>query len=160
MPLNNYAWIASAVISWIIFFLLVDWSRIKYTVWGGFITVALQLLVDTGAISLNLYRVESIYNILTSSAFFTFGIVFTIGVIYAQTMPESRWMQALNIIVATILFSLQEVLFIKVQALEYTNWSHTASIFVNILVFISYTWIVDSLGINRAGKKRGGYKLL
>jgi hypothetical protein len=51
MPLNNYAWIASAVIAWIIFFLLVDWSRIKYTVWGGFITVALQLLVDTGRLA-------------------------------------------------------------------------------------------------------------
>ncbi|MFX4261725.1 hypothetical protein ACOBQJ_05950 [Pelotomaculum propionicicum] len=160
MPLNNYAWLASAIVSWIIFFLLLDWSRIKYTVWGGFITVALQLLVDTGAMNLNLYRVESFYYILTSSTFFTFGVVFTIGVLYAQTLPENRWMQALNIIVATTLFSLQELLFIKVQVLEYISWSHAASIFVNILVFISYTWIVDSLGLNRAGKERGGYKLL
>lgn len=160
MPANNYAWIISAIVSWIIFFLLVDWSRIKYTVWGGLITSALQLLVDTGAMNLNLYRVESLYMILTSSAFFTFGVVFTIGILYAQTLPENRWMQALSIAVATTLFSLQEVLFIKVQVLEYINWSHLASVFVNILVFISYTWIIDSLGINRAGKKRGGYKLL
>jgi len=160
LPLNNYTWLISAIVSWIIFFLLVDWSRIKYTVWGGFITSALQLLVDTGAINLNLYRVDSVYYILTSSAFFTFGVVFTIGVLYAQTLPENRWMQALSILVATTLFSLQEVLFIRVQVLEYINWFTPASIFVNILVFISYTWIIDSLGINRAGKKRGGYKLL
>lgn len=160
LPANNYSWIISAIVSWIIFFLLVDWSRIKYTVWGGFITSALQLLVDTGAMNLNLYRVESFYMILTSSAFFTFGVVFTIGILYAQTLPENRWKQALSIAVATTLFSLQEVLFIKVQVLEYINWSHLASVFVNILVFISYTWIIDSLGINRAGKKRGGYKLL
>lgn len=160
MPLNTHAWLVSAVISWIIFFLLVDWSRIKYTIWGGFITSALQLVVDTGAIHLNLYQVESVYYILTSSVFFTFGVVFTIGVLYAQTLPENRWMQALSIVVATTLFSSQELLFLKIEVLEYINWRHAASVFVNILVFISYTWFVDSLGINRAGKKRGGYKLL
>lgn len=160
MPLNNYAWLVSAIVSWIIFFLLVDWSRIKYTLWGGFITSALQLVVDTGAIHLNLYQVESVYYILTSSVFFTFGVVFTIGVLYAQTLPENRWMQALSIVVATTLFSSQELLFLKIEVLEYINWRHAASVFVNILVFISYTWLIDLLGINRAGKKRGGYKLL
>lgn len=159
-PLFMFAWMISAVIAWVIFLLLVDWSRLKYTVWGGVMTSMVQLLVDTGAIKLNLYRVESIFYILTSSFFFTFGVVFTIGILFAQTLPASRRLQALNILVLTALFGLQEILFVKVGVLEYLNWNHAASIFIDILVLTSYTWLVDSLGLNRAG--RGGigrYKL-
>lgn len=160
LPLPKFAWLISAVIAWIIFFLLVDWFRLKYTIWGGVITLVFQLLVDTGAIKLNLYRVESIFYVITSSFFFTFGVVFTVGILFAQTLPVSRRLQALNILVITTLFSLQELLFVKVGVLEYLNWNHAASVFMDLLVLISYTWLVDSLGLNRAGRKgMGGYKL-
>lgn len=160
MPLQKYAWLITAVIAWIIFFLLVDWSRLKYTIWGGVMTSMVQLLVDTGAMKLNLYHVESFINIMGSAAFFTFGVIFSVGILFAQTLPASRWLQALNILVITTAFSLQEILFVKVGALEYLTWKQPASTFIDLLVLTSYTWLVDSLGLNRAGRKgTGGYKL-
>lgn len=140
--------------------LLVDWSRLKYTVWGGLITAVLQILVDTCGTRLNLYHVESYFKIWGSSPFFTFGVVFTIGVIYAQTLPASRWLQALDILVVVALFVLQEHLFVMNGVLQHLNWSCAASIFIDLLVLTSYTWLVDSLGLNRAGRRgMGGYKL-
>lgn len=157
MPaLYTFAWLVTMVIAWIVFFLLVEWTRLKYTIWGGVITAALQLLVDTGAIKLNLYRVESTGYVITSPVFFTFGVVFSVGILFAQTLPASRWLQALNILVITTLFSLQETLFAYVGALEYLNWNQSASIFVNLLVLSSLTWLVDSLGLNRAGRRGMG----
>ena len=151
--MHKFAWLVTAVIAWIVFFMMVDWSRLKYTVWGGVITSAFQLLVDTGAMRLNLYHVEAVINILGTAVFFTFGVVFTVGILIAQTLPTSRWLQALNILAITAAFSLQEFLFVKVGALEYLNWNHVASIFIDLLVLTSYTWIVDSLGLNRAGRR-------
>lgn len=160
MPLQKYAWLITMIIAWILFFLLVDWSRLKYTVWGGVMTSAFQILVDTGAMKLHLYRVETLIKLFGSSATFSFGVVFVVGILIAQTLPASRWLQALNILAITIAFSLQEILFVKVGVLEYLNWNHLASIFIDLMVLISYTWLVDSLGVNRAGRKgTGGYKL-
>ncbi len=160
IPLYKFAWLVTAFIGWGILLVLVDWSRLKYTVWGGVITVMLQLIVDTGAIHLQLYQVEGIFYILTSSLFFTVGIAFTIGILIAQTMPSTRSLQAVNILVITALFSLEEFLYIKVGVLEYVNWNQPASVFVNLLVFTSFTWLVDSMGLNRAGRQRkGGYRL-
>jgi len=160
LPLQKYAWLITMLIAWIVFFLLVDWSRLKYTIWGGLITSVLQLLVDTGAMKLHLYRVEPLIKLFGSSAAFTFGVVFVVGILIAQTMPESRRLQALNILVITTAFSLQELLFVKVGVLEYLNWNQLASAFIDLLVLTSYTWLVDSLGLNRAGRKgTGGYKL-
>ncbi|OPX90460.1 MAG: hypothetical protein A4E53_01012 [Pelotomaculum sp. PtaB.Bin104] len=155
----KYAWLISAVIALVVFFLLVDWSRIKYTLWGGVFASMLQILVDTGAMRLNLYRVETIISILGSSVFFTFGVVFTIGVLFAQTLPESHWLQALNILLIVALFSAEEYLYLQIGVLEYINWSHSASIFINLLVFTSFSWLVTVLGLNRAGRgTRGGFK--
>lgn len=149
-----YAWLISAVVAWIIFFLLVDWSRLKYTLWGGLSVVALQLLVDSGAMNLNLYRVITKVKILNSSVFFTFGVVFVVGVLFAQTLPSSRWLQALDILVTTALFCWLESLFVKVGVLEYLNWNQAASTVINFLALTSYAWLVDSLGLNRAGRGR------
>ncbi|MDD4170524.1 MAG: hypothetical protein PHD36_09805, partial [Desulfotomaculaceae bacterium] len=113
-------------------------------------------LVDTGAMKLNLYRVETLIPFLGSSISFTFGVVFIIGVLFAQTLPESRLLQALNIIAIVALFSTEEYLYIRVGVLEYLNWSHPASIFINLLVFTSFTWLVTVLGLNRAGRGAGG----
>ncbi len=151
--MSEYAWLISAAVAWIIFFLLVDWSRLKYTLWGGLSVVALQLLVDSGAMNLNLYRVDAEVKFLDSSVFFTFGVVFVIGVLFAQTLPSSRWLQALDILVTTTLYCLLEFLFIKMGVLEYLNWNQAASTAINFLAIISYAWLVDSLGLNRAGRR-------
>jgi hypothetical protein len=151
--LPEYAWLISAVVAWIIFFLLVDWSRLKYTFWGGLSVVALQLLVDSGAINMRLYRVIYLVKFLNSSVFFTFGVVFVVGVLFAQTLPSSRWLQALDILVTTALFCWLESLFVKVGVLEYLNWNQAASTVINFLAMISYAWLVDSLGLNRAGRR-------
>jgi hypothetical protein len=151
--LPEYAWLISAVVAWIIFFLLVDWSRLKYTFWGGLSVVALQLLVDSGAINMRLYRVIYLVKFLNSSVFFTFGVVFVVGVLFAQTLPSSRWLQALDILITTALFCWLESLFVKVGVLEYLNWNQAASTVINFLAMISYAWLVDSLGLNRAGRR-------
>lgn len=159
MPLLKHAWLITMIIAWIVFFLLVDWPRLKYTVWGGVMTAVVQLLVDAGATSLNLYHIQSSLTIIGSSPYFTFGVVFTVGTLFAQNLPASRWLQLLNIVVITAAFSLQEFLLVKVGALEYLHWNHPASTFIDLLVLTSYTWMVDSLGLNRAGRMRtGGHK--
>ncbi|MDD2554580.1 MAG: hypothetical protein PHP51_08410 [Desulfotomaculaceae bacterium] len=156
----EYTWLISAVVAWIIFFLLVDWSRLKYTLWGGLFVVALQLLVDSGAMDLNLYHVNILVKFLNSSVFFTFGVVFVVGVLFAQTLPSSRWLQALDILVTTALFCWLESLFVKVGVLEYINWNQAASTAINFLAITSYAWLVDSLGLNQAGSRGiGRYKL-
>ncbi|OPX85001.1 MAG: hypothetical protein A4E52_01684 [Pelotomaculum sp. PtaB.Bin013] len=153
----EYAWPISLVIAWIIFFLLVDWSRLKYTIWGGAIASILQILVDTAAMKMDLYHVKNITHILGSSVYFTFGVVFTVGVLFTQSMPVSRWMQALNILVVVALFSIEEHLYVKIGVLEYTHWNHQASIFINLLVFTGFTWLVDTLKLNRVGRiEKGG----
>lgn len=156
----QYAWLISAAVAWLIFFLLVDWSRLKYTVWGGLFAATLQIVVDYGAMSLNLYRVDTFVKFLNSSVFFSFGVVFVVGVLIAQTLPASRWLQTCNILVTTILYGLLESLFVKVGALEYLNWNQPASTLINILALTSLTWLVGALGLNRAGRRRtGGLKL-
>lgn len=149
MNLPEYAWPITAAIAWIIFFLLVDWSRLKYSVWGGVIASILQILVDTAAMKLDLYHVKNLVHILGSSVFFTFGVVFTVGVLFAQSLPVSRWMQTVNILIVVALFSIEELLYLKIGVLEYTHWSHSASIFINLLVFTSFTWLVNTLQLNR-----------
>ncbi len=149
----EYAWLISAAAAWIIFFLLVDWSRLKYTLWGGLSVAGLQLMVDSGAINMHLYRVIYLVKFLDSSVFFTFGVVFVVGVLFAQTLPSSRWLQALDILVTTTQFCLLEFLFIKIGVLEYLNWNQAASTVINFLAIISYAWLVDSLGLNRAGRR-------
>lgn len=151
----QYAWLVSAVIAYVILFLLVDWKRLKYTIWGGIIASIIQIAVDTTAMKMNLYRVESIYNIWGSSVFFTFGVVFAIGLLFTQTLPSGRLWQGLNILVLVALFSMEEYLYIKMGVLEYINWNHPSSIFINLLVFTSLTWLVDTLRLNRMPVKRG-----
>lgn len=152
----EYTWLISAAVAWIIFFLLVDWSRLKYTLWGGLSVAALQLLVDSGAMNLNLYLVNAQVKLLDSSVFFTLGVVFVVGVLFAQTLPSSSWLQALDILITTSLFCWLEFLYLKVGVLEYLNWNQAASTVINFLAIISYTWLVDSLGLNRAGRGRMG----
>ena len=145
----KYSWLISMIVGWIIFFMLADRFRFKYTVWGGFIVCAIQLVVDAGAMHLNLYRVHSYFHIFGSSVFFTFGIVFTMGILIAQFLPNTPLLQGINILVITALFSVEELLFLKTGALEYINWNHQSSVFIDILVLTSYTWLVKSLGLNR-----------
>lgn len=150
----EYPWLISAAAAWIIFFLLVDWSRLKYTLWGGLSVAALQLLVDSGAMNLNLYHVNAQVKFLDSSVFFTLGVVFVVGVLFAQTLPSSNWLQALDILITTSLFCWLEFLYLKVGVLEYLNWNQAASTVINFLAITSYAWLVDSLGLNRAGRER------
>lgn len=156
----EYAWPISAVIAWIIFFLLVDWSRLKYTIWGGVVASILQILVDTAAMKMDLYHVKTLIYILGSSVYFTFGVVFTVGVLFAQSMPVSRWMQGLNMLIVVALFSIEEYLYVKIGVLEYTHWNHPASIFINLLVFTGFTWLVDAVKLNRVGRVEKGSSIL
>ena len=71
------------------------------------------------------------------------------GILIAQFLPNTPLLQGINILVITALFSVEELLFLKTGALEYINWNHQSSVFIDILVLTSYTWLVKSLGLNR-----------
>ena len=152
----EYAWMVSAAIGWIIFLLVVDWSRLKYTVWGGLIVVGVQLLVDAAGYQLNLYEIKALFIYWGSSIFFTLGVVLSVGILFTQTLPDSRLLQGINIVVISLLFYLQEELFLQIGALQYENWNHSFSFGVSLLVFTAFTWLVDALGLNRRGRKEGG----
>ncbi|OPZ74077.1 MAG: hypothetical protein BWY80_00724 [Firmicutes bacterium ADurb.Bin456] len=95
----KYAWLISMTVAWTLFFLLADKSRLKYTLWGGFAVCVFQLLVDTGAAHLNLYRIHDFFYIFGSSVFFTVGLVFVMGVLIAQYLPRTPLLQGINILV-------------------------------------------------------------
>ncbi|OPX90099.1 MAG: hypothetical protein A4E53_01314 [Pelotomaculum sp. PtaB.Bin104] len=154
--MEQFAWLITAVIAWVIFFMLIDWSRLKYTIWGGFIVSGIQLLTDIIGHNLNLYHTEenALIVILKSPIFFTFGIVFVIGVLIAQNLPNSRLLQFINILVLTSLFALEELLFTKIGVLRYEqNYIWVYSVLHSILVFSAITWIVEALSLNRLIKR-------
>jgi hypothetical protein len=139
-------WIVTFVISWIIFFALVDLKYVKYTVWGGIIAVIFQLTVDEIATSLNLYSFsDPVITVFKSSFFFTFGAPFCIGVLYAQTYPKRKVLQLVNPLVLTFMFFLMEYSLHRVGALKYINWSYIYSLVVDLGALLAIGQLINLL---------------
>ncbi|MBE3587202.1 MAG: hypothetical protein IMW93_01340 [Thermoanaerobacteraceae bacterium] len=152
-------WIIAFVISWLVFFLLADLRRPAPLLLGGLGAVVIQLLTDVLGQDLQLYRIlQPVLPLWGSSAFFTFGPVITMGALFGQYLPLSRWLQGLYILVFACLFLLEEHMLMLAGVLEYTDhWSHPASFGVDLLVFIYLAWLVESQRVGwrhgvRAGK--------
>ncbi|HHW57252.1 MAG TPA: hypothetical protein GXX15_06205 [Clostridia bacterium] len=126
-------WIITFVISWIIFFFLVDWKYIKYTIWSGLLASIFQLVVDGIAINLNLYTFyDVVIRVFDSSLFFSFGAPFCIGILYAQTYPKGNMLRLINAFISTGLFFIMEYSLIYIGVLKYVHWHYLYSLLVDV----------------------------
>jgi len=139
-------WLISFIVSWIVFFILVDSKKLKTTIIAGIFTMVLQLYVDHDAIIYGLYSITNpIINLLESSLFFTFGIAFTLGVLFVQYLPKTnKWLKILNILVWALLFLILEVFMVNVGVIKHIKWSYLNSFSVNIAIFIILTWMGET----------------
>lgn len=134
-------WIISFVFAWILFFLLVDYKTLKKNIYGGLLALLLGTIVDYGGQKLELYE---FYQLIISwagcSAFYKLGPIFTMGVIFCQYVPRNKWLQVVNIFVASTLYIMLELSIISTGVAEYIHWSPIASYVINLLAFCSLSW--------------------
>lgn len=145
-------WVISFFISWILFFTLVDYKELKRNIFGGIAALILGSIVDWGGQKLNLYQ---FYDVIIPwagcSAFYKFGPILVIGILFSQSIPKKLWMQTLNILVFSLLYLFLEAFIINVGVAEYVNWHILASFLFNVLTFSTLTYFSQSfLKNNRA----------
>lgn len=145
-------WVILFFISWILFFTLVDYKELKRNIFGGIAALILGSIVDWGGQKLNLYQ---FYDVIIPwagcSAFYKFGPILVIGILFSQSIPKKLWMQTLNILVFSLLYLFLEALIINVGVAEYVNWHILASFLFNVLTFSTLTYFSQSfLKNNRA----------
>ncbi len=138
-------WVITAVVSWVVFYFLVDVSQLRRTIFGGIFTLALGSLVDWGCQELNFYK---FYDVIIPwagcSIFYQFGPIFVIGIIFTQYLPRKKSLQILNIFVVAFLYLSLERLILQTPVAEYRNWHILASLTVNIGAFTSLTWFAET----------------
>jgi hypothetical protein len=145
-------WVISFFISWILFFTLVDYKELKRNIFGGIAALILGSIVDWGGQKLNLYQ---FYDVIIPwagcSAFYKFGPILVMGILFSQSIPKKLWMQTLNILVFSLLYLFLEAFIINVGVAEYVNWHILASFLFNVLTFSTLTYFSQSfLKNNRA----------
>jgi len=142
---DSMAWVISFVISWILFFALIDFKKLKYNYKAGLAAIIIGSMVDYGGQKLKLYE---FYDIIipwfNCSAFYKFGPIFTMGVLFAQYMPRGKWMQALNIVVCSTLYMMLEISIVRSGTAQYIHWSYYASYAVDLLTFSALSWFVST----------------
>jgi hypothetical protein len=135
-------WIVLFAVSWLLFFSLKGWKKLGTNIWCGLAAVAAQLFVDYTSIHKGLYEIrDPVVPILGSSAFFCLGPVFVIAVLLSAYHPVKRWLASINVFVLSSIFSAQEYLLMERKVLVYHNWHFTESIFMNLVIIISLSWI-------------------
>lgn len=134
-------WLISFVFAWIVFFLLIDYKTLNKNVYGGLLALLLGTIVDYGGQKLELYE---FYQLIISwagcSAFYKLGPIFTMGVIFCQYVPRSKWLQVANIFAVSAIYLMLELSIISTGAATYIRWSPIASYIINLLAFCSLSW--------------------
>lgn len=147
-------WIILAIVSWVLFFLLVDWSTIKRNIWCGLAAVLLQILVDNTGISHGFYAIQNCdFLIAHSSVFFTMGPVFVVGVLISQYHPQKRIFKILCVMILATLYTLQEALLLARENVVYKNWHFADSVGVNLMAMIILNWF--AMVVLNKGMKEG-----
>lgn len=135
-------WVITAVVSWIIFYFLVDVRYLKSTVLGGIFAVVLGSMVDWGGQHLGLYK---FYDVIIPwagcSIFYKFGPIFTMGVLFLQYLPRKKFLLIINIFVVSLLYLAMEILILQTNAAEYKHWHYLASFMVDLGAFTTLTWL-------------------
>ena len=134
-------WVISFVVSWILFILLIDKTKLNKNIYSGVVALTLASIVDWGGQKLGLYEFHNlIIPWFGCSWFYKFGPVLSMGILFAQTVPKKKWHQVINIAAFSATFIALEHLIILSNVAEYVNWHILASLLVNMLAFSSLTW--------------------
>ncbi|MGI6778454.1 MAG: hypothetical protein ACOX7R_10700 [Acetivibrionales bacterium] len=135
-------WFYTFVVGWIVFLLLIDWSTIRQNIWSGIAAIGLELWQDASAHNVGMYhmldRGISLFNV---SAFLTFGIVFTMGVLFFQFLPMNPKLQLIHLVVFSIGFMIFEFILIEYGVLFEPHWGISASFFDNIIIMGTLVWL-------------------
>ncbi len=149
-------WVIIFIYSWIIFFLLVDWKRLKTTVYGGLITTVLGLAVDLAGHKLDLYQFhDNIVGWMGNSLFYAAGLLFTMGVLFFQYLSTDRRLQMANVAVFSLAYLAVEVLIVKAGGASYVHWHYLASFTVDLLVFTALSYIGEIIVFGKSRLKKG-----
>ena len=134
-------WVISFVVSWVLFFALVDFKTLKTNVAGGILALSMATLADWGGQLLGLYKfTDLIIPWFGCSAFYKFGPVLTMGVIFVQYVPTGKGLQFVNIVLFAVFFVALEYLILQTRVAIYLHWHLLASTFVDTVTFGSLTW--------------------
>lgn len=134
-------WLISFIVSWLIFFIFVDWKRLRFTLYGGLITLVLGTLVDWAGHEIGLYNFEDhLVRFAGNSFFYAFGPVFTMGVLFFQFLQRDRVAQMANIMAFSLTYLSMEYLIIQTGSAYYLHWHYLASFVVDILVFSALSY--------------------
>lgn len=137
-------WFFTFITGWVIFLFLADWKTLHKNLWGGIISCMLELWEDSLAYTMGIYFfLEKGLEILNVSAFFTFGITFTIGILFVQFIPENPVLQIIHLLVFAIGFVIFEEIVKYGGVLITPHWNLTASFVNNILIFGGLLWFND-----------------
>ncbi len=138
-------WVITAIVSWILFYFMVDVQQLRRTIFGGIFTVALGSLVDWGGQYLSLYQFNDlIIPWAGCSIFYIFGPVFVIGVLFTQYLPRKGSLQVINILLISLLYLAMEALILQTGAADYLNWHILASFIVDLVAITSLTWLAQA----------------
>ena len=91
--------------------------------------------------------------ILNVSAFFTFGITVTMGILYIQFTPENPMLQILHLLAFTVGFVIFEYLVKYAGILITPYWNLAASFFNNTIIFGGLLWLNDFLKCRTEGHR-------
>jgi len=134
-------WLIAFVFSWVIFAIFVDMKRLRFTIYGGIITVIMGTVVDWGGRELGLYRFnDNIINWAHNSLFYIFGPVLTMGVLFFQFLNRDKRIQAVNILIFSLTYLAMEYLTVKTGTAAYQHWHYLASFFIDLLVFSTLSY--------------------
>lgn len=134
-------WFLSMIVGWIVFFLLIDWKKFNVNIWVGMTACILQLIHDTEQEFMNNYQsVNNGIQILKSSFFFTFGVVFTAGVIFFQFLPRNKVLKIIHVLVFSLGFLFFEYVTVRNGMLKYIHYNYMISFADDVLVFATMAW--------------------
>lgn len=135
-------WLIFFVISWIVFFLLVDWKKLKINIWSGLSAIVFAVVVDShNVLDHHRYIINNpIIDIKGSSMFFLLGPVFVMGTLMTQYHPQKRLMTVLHVLMICIFYTSMEVILVYRGALQYLDWHLRDSIQVNLTVLTTLSW--------------------
>jgi len=147
-------WFFTFITGWVVFLILVDRKTLNKNIWGGIICCLLELWEDSLAYIMGMYFFKEMgIEILNVSAFFTFGITLTMGILFMQFIPGNPVLQIIHLLAFNIGFTVFEALVKYAGILETPHWSLTASFLNSILIFGGILWFNDYLNY-KTGRQR------
>ncbi|PAB59924.1 hypothetical protein [Anaeromicrobium sediminis] len=135
------SWIILFIVSWIMFFIAVDFKMLKYTIWSGLLTALIEVSIDILYTGHKLYKtVNNVFETKGISIFFIFSVPIVIGTLMSQYYPKKKLYRILNIFIISILFYAVEFILVLKGDLIYINWIWIESLIIDLLTMMSISW--------------------